>query len=764
MPKKKDKDSMSPKKRNMKKNKNDDSDPEIDEISENEEYNDLEFHKMLSSMFPSKMQNEKVKKKEALNKLKKNTKKSKKRRTTKRKKSKSKKISKKKKEEEKIDDEWEDDEDDEDYIPEEEEDVSDSDEEVDEDYIPEEDEDYDDEEEYDDEETEILGGKGMKFNIIFTNSAEGNNDWYEYYDKKYDDEIEDEEDVSDSDEEAEDLDMTKEEYKLHKKEESKSELKKGDKVKVKLKDWDKYYKGTIIKVNKPGSKNKNRRRTMTSRSKSYNIELDDDEYETIEYVLPKFIKKIDTIDHDKALKELEDLMKLKKQKGSKAMMKKLEEISNANEKKKESERKEKEKKQKLKNLKKFKKELKGKDEVNDFKYFKEMAVEKQIALIKELKQMNEYSIVEKPYRIQLIESDIPIKFKTKAIKKINTLRWMDPGSGEYYKIKQWVDTFMNIPFGKYNSLPVSIENTKEEYNDYMEKAKKTLDDAVYGLNDAKMQILQLIGQWISNPNSVGTAIAIKGPMGTGKTTLVKEGISKILNRPFAFLALGGATDSSFLEGHSYTYEGSSWGKIVDILIQSKCMNPVIYFDELDKISNTPKGEEITGILTHLTDTTQNTQYHDKYFSSIDFDLSKALFIFSYNDESKVNQILRDRMYRIHTDGYNNKDKCIISNKHLLPKIMKNVNFKEDEIIIPDETIEYISNNLVEKEKGVRNLKRALEIIYTKLNLYRLMKKDSTLFDNEKALEVKFPFTVTVDIVKKLIKKTDMNQIPFGMYV
>ena len=309
MPKKKDKDSMSPKKRNMKKNKNDDSDPEIDEISENEEYNDLEFHKMLSSMFPSKMQNEKVKKKEALNKLKKNTKKSKKRRTTKRKKSKSKKISKKKKEEEKIDDEWEDDEDDEDYIPEEEEDVSDSDEEVDEDYIPEEDEDYDDEEEYDDEETEILGGKGMKFNIIFTNSAEGNNDWYEYYDKKYDDEIEDEEDVSDSDEEAEDLDMTKEEYKLHKKEESKSELKKGDKVKVKLKDWDKYYKGTIIKVNKPGSKNKNRRRTMTSRSKSYNIELDDDEYETIEYVLPKFIKKIDTIDHDKALKELNRVLK-----------------------------------------------------------------------------------------------------------------------------------------------------------------------------------------------------------------------------------------------------------------------------------------------------------------------------------------------------------------------------------------------------------------------------------------------------------------------
>jgi ATP-dependent Lon protease len=96
--------------------------------------------------------------------------------------------------------------------------------------------------------------------------------------------------------------------------------------------------------------------------------------------------------------------------------------------------------------------------------------------------------------------------------------------------------------------------------------------------------------------------------------------------------------------------------------------------------------------------------------------------------------------------------------------MKNVNFKEGEIIIPDETIEYISENLVEKEKGVRNLRRALEIVYTKLNLYRLMKKDSSLFKEEKSFEVKFPFTVTVDIVKKLVKKKDMNNIPFGMYL
>jgi ATP-dependent Lon protease len=280
-----------------------------------------------------------------------------------------------------------------------------------------------------------------------------------------------------------------------------------------------------------------------------------------------------------------------------------------------------------------------------------------------------------------------------------------------------------------------------------------------------MQIMQMLGQLVTNPSALGTAIAIKGPMGTGKTTLVKEGISKILNRPFAFIALGGATDSSFLEGHSYTYEGSVWGKIVQILIDSKCMNPVIYFDELDKISDTPKGEEIAGILTHLTDTSQNSQFHDKYFAEIDFDLSKCLFIFSYNDENKVNPILRDRMYRIMTKGYDKKQKTVISNDYLLPKIREQVKFSCEDIIIPEESLHYIIETHGDKEDGVRNLKRCLEIIYTKLNLYRLMRPGSNLFEGEMALEVSFPLTVTKDIVDKLIKKErDDNMAIRGMYV
>jgi ATP-dependent Lon protease len=412
----------------------------------------------------------------------------------------------------------------------------------------------------------------------------------------------------------------------------------------------------------------------------------------------------------------------------------------------------------------FNRLIKDKNSLNDSKFFKLLDTENQKKIIKEIREINKISRIEKPYRITLLETEMPVLFKSIAMKKINLLRYIDPGNTEYYKLKNWVDTFMRIPFSTFNSLPISIIDGVDKCHDFMENAQKTLNDAVYGLNDAKMQIMQMLGQLITNPKAIGSAIAIHGPPGTGKTSLIKEGISKILNRPFAFIALGGATDSSFLEGHSYTYEGSTWGKIIQILIDSKCMNPVIYFDELDKISETPKGDEIAGILTHLTDTSQNNQFHDKYFSEVDFDLSKCLFIFSYNDETKVNPILRDRMYKIQTKGYDKKQKMVITNNYLLPKIRDQIKFNSDEIIITDEAITYIIENNCNNEDGVRNLKRCLEIIYTKLNLYRLMKPGTNLFEQDMTLKVEFPFNVTKNVVDKLIKLKDENQYMKYLYV
>ena len=427
------------------------------------------------------------------------------------------------------------------------------------------------------------------------------------------------------------------------------------------------------------------------------------------------------------------------------------------------------KKTRMKNAKKYYKMVNEDIEQNtsEIDYFKtKLSNKEQMRAMKELKTINDHISIKKPYRLTLLDSNIPPKYKATVMQKLNMLRSMEPGDPEYYKLKTWVDTFMRIPFCVNKSLSVNIKDGIDVCSAFMENAKQILDECVYGLNDAKMQIMQMVGQWITNPSAMGSAIAIKGPMGTGKTTLVKEGISRILGREFAFIALGGTGDASFLEGHSYTYEGSLWGKIVQILIDSKCMNPVIYFDELDKVSDTPRGEEIIGVLTHLTDTTQNNQFHDKYFSEIDFDLSKCLFIFSYNDESKVNPILRDRMYRIQTKGYDAKEKMIIARNYLLPKIREQVSFTSEDVDIPDETLQAIIANksITREEDGVRNLKRCLEIIHTKLNLFRLMKPENNLFSKDMDMTVSFPYSVNKKAVDKLIKNEEnQNQSLLAMY-
>ena len=596
------------------------------------------------------------------------------------------------------------------------------------------------------EDDDDFDAKAKKFNIIFTigggeDDDDDDEEWEEYDSEEDEDyETEDEDEDVSSDESEEDRDEDEDEYEEDDEDEE-SEAESEEEVLQEKKRRS---------VRTPSAaKRKSAEDTDASDKKQKSATEKSSESARESRESREFMAK---------LKEL--CQQNKDDPKAKACVKVCEETIKEHEKK----QKRKNKKYQEKNTRIFKRLVKDKNTNNDFEFFGKLGVEEQKKIIKELRDINQLIRVEKPYRLTLLESDIPTLFKGAAMKKVNSLRYMEPGSGEYYKMKNWVDTFMRVPFGKYSTLPISMEDGVDECHKFMENAKTTLDNAVYGLNDAKMQIMQMMGQLLTNPSSIGTAIAIQGPMGTGKTTLVKEGISKILNRPFAFIALGGATDSSFLEGHSYTYEGSTWGKIVQILVDSKCMNPVIYFDELDKISDTPKGEEIAGILTHLTDTSQNTQYHDKYFAEIDFDLSKCLFIFSYNDESKINPILRDRMYRIHTKGYDKKQKSIIANNYLLPTIREQVKFSTDDIVIPEETLHHIMESFCNKEDGVRNMKRCLEIIYTKLNLYRLMKPETNLFEESMTLKVTFPFTVTVDVANKLIKKDgEENQSFRAMY-
>lgn len=389
----------------------------------------------------------------------------------------------------------------------------------------------------------------------------------------------------------------------------------------------------------------------------------------------------------------------------------------------------------------------------DISYFKGLSEGKQNMIIEKMERKFSVDEAQVPIKFKILEKMVPPQVEKLALGKYNALMNMDSSTSEYYKGFHWIEGYSNLPIGVYRDLPVKLEDGSEACASFVTKVRQNMDEAIYGHEEAKLQILQFVSSWIANPKGIGNVLSIHGPMGVGKTTLVKNGIAKALDRPFHFISLGGASDASYLDGHSYTYEGSTWGRIADILMQSKCMNPIIYFDELDKISETPKGEEIMNLLIHLTDGSQNDKFQDKYFSGIDLDLSRCLFIFSHNNHERVNPILRDRMYNIKVSGFDLKEKQVIAEQYLIDQTLKDIGLFE-KISISKEIIQYIIEDFTGDEKGVRELKRSIHTIMSKLNLLRF-------YNDPKKVpfaipEFSLPFILKKEHIKLLLKKKDQD--------
>ena len=415
----------------------------------------------------------------------------------------------------------------------------------------------------------------------------------------------------------------------------------------------------------------------------------------------------------------------------------------------------------------FKNKYKQKDER---KFFETLDVEDK-KLYKSLEEsIKQYRSTSIPLRFKILKLDIPIYTKNYIIEKIDQFSKLDTNDNEYHKLNTWLNNLIKIPFCNYITPEIYTSSSSEDIAKYLTTAQDILEKEVYGHKDAKEQIIEIIASQITNPDLLGVAIGIKGPPGNGKTTLIKNGISKALGRPFRLIGLGGSSSSDFLVGHDYTYEGSVPGKIVQILQETKCMNPIIYFDELDKVSDTPKGQEIINLLCHLVDTSQNQHYSDKYFSGIDFDMSRVLFVFSYNDDSVISPILLDRLIKIKTNKFNKDDKIKIATDYLIPNICTNINFKPSNISFTKECLEYIISNHTKNEAGVRNFKRFLEKVVSRINIINLLKDYSGDIKEIIPYAIKdfqLPIEITKDIVEKLIKintdEEDMDPAIFGLY-
>jgi ATP-dependent Lon protease len=291
------------------------------------------------------------------------------------------------------------------------------------------------------------------------------------------------------------------------------------------------------------------------------------------------------------------------------------------------------------------------------------------------------------------------------------------------------------------------------------------------LEKPKDQIINIVTQSIRNPNAGINAIGLWGSKGLGKTSIVKS-ISEALNRPYRSISLGGESDSSVLTGHGFTYVGSNPGRIIEILRETKCMNPIILVDELDKVSQTYQGKEIIGTLIHLTDMTTNSKYtYDRYFSGIEFDLSKVLFIFTYNDPEKVDKILADRLFKIKVENYNIKEKLEITKQHIIKNVLQEFNFTENDISFGEECINYIVNSS-NNDEGMRDIKRKIEIITSRINTLLLTSKEDNVinlkYKNLYSEYSQLPLAVKKEHVdtflEESISSSDTSSAPpFGMY-
>lgn len=387
-------------------------------------------------------------------------------------------------------------------------------------------------------------------------------------------------------------------------------------------------------------------------------------------------------------------------------------------------------------------------------YFKKQKKKIQEKILDVENELYEYTNKDDdiPMRFKVLLTDNCIQNKKIIIDKIKELHEEKINDS---KLTNYVNTLCNIPFGVYHKIDYDDKN--KTISDYLNNVKQEFDNKIYGHTETKEQILRILAQFISNPDAKGYVIGIHGSMGVGKTKLIKDGIAKVLNFPFAFIPLGGINDSSYLRGFSYTYHGSRHGKILDEIIKAKVMNPIFFFDELDKVSETQYGDEIINTLIHITDSTQNNNYTDKYFENIELDLSKSLMFFTFNHIEQINPILRDRMIIIKANSYSLTDKIKLSRDYLIKEISKSYNFNDEDVIINDKMIEYIINKTT-NEDGVRNLQRNINNIYSYINLYKYIKINDEF--------IKFPFTITKDFIDKyIIMKRDNDNLNYlSLYI
>lgn len=302
------------------------------------------------------------------------------------------------------------------------------------------------------------------------------------------------------------------------------------------------------------------------------------------------------------------------------------------------------------------------------------------------------------YRDRIKALDCSQEIKDKLFKECDKLMKMPPSSHEGTVVRNYIEKCLEIPFGKYSKDSINLD-----------KARKVLDADHYGLDKVKERIVDSLAVYKRNPDFKGQIICLAGPPGVGKTSVVKS-LASAMNRKYVRVALGGIHDEADIRGHRKTYIGSMPGRIIEAVIKSGVMNPIILLDEIDKVGSDYKGDPASALLEAL-DPEQNSTFNDHYIE-FPVDLSKVMFITTANDISTVSAPLLDRMEIIELNSYTVEEKFNIAKNHLIKKEMKRHSLNGRELKISDDAIYGIIESYT-KEAGVRSLQKTIAEICRK---------------------------------------------------
>ena len=314
------------------------------------------------------------------------------------------------------------------------------------------------------------------------------------------------------------------------------------------------------------------------------------------------------------------------------------------------------------------------------------------------------------YRSKINELKCSDEIKEKLLKECDKLMKMPSGSHEGTVVRNYIDKCLEIPFGKYSKDSINLE-----------KSRKILDKDHYGLDNVKDRIIESLAVLKRNPDFNGQILCLYGPPGVGKTSIVKS-LATSMNRKYVRVALGGIHDEAEIRGHRRTYIGAMTGRIIDAVIKSGTMNPIILLDEIDKVGNDYKGDPSSALLEAL-DPEQNSCFTDHY---IDFpvDLSRVLFITTANDTSTISAPLYDRMEVIELNSYTIEEKFNIAKRHLIKKEMKKHSLTAREFKVSDDAV-YKIIECYTREAGVRNLEKQIATLCRKATV-KLESGDKTV--------------------------------------